>query len=172
METKYTILERYRCPSVRHIIVGGTICALLCQHHYELLNLISILLVAIGFHCGCIAGIFCSPSQSAFDHIFLVQMYQFRSRLMPWRGTYFLYTWFQNMPHLIKLCIKLCLLFLREMIILIHSDSRTVCFVGGSAGATAGFFSGSWLIGAVAGAVVGLVSYELVGKRLLKIQVK
>lgn len=89
-------------------------------------------------------------------------------RLFPLSSKYWLYALVLNLPAVFRFVGQ----FFYQVIVFIHSDARTMCFLGGSIGATAGFFSGSWLIGGVIGALVGLVSYEFVGKRLLHITAK
>lgn len=63
--------------------------------------------------------------------------------------------------------------FLREIMktifVLIHSNARVLCAVDSLIGACVGYFAGSAIIGALVGGCVGLLNYELVSKRLLKL---
>ena len=51
----------------------------------------------------------------------------------------------------------------------VHSERRTLCFVDAFLGAIAGFFLGSAILGAGIGAVLGVINYEIVSIRWLKI---
>jgi hypothetical protein len=51
----------------------------------------------------------------------------------------------------------------------VHSARRKLCFVDSAIGAGIGYYFGSALIGAAAGAVLGIVNYELVSIRWLKL---
>lgn len=57
----------------------------------------------------------------------------------------------------------------RKAFLLIHSEIRLLCFTDALIGAIVGYFCGSALIGGMAGAVSGLVNYELISKRWLKL---
>lgn len=52
---------------------------------------------------------------------------------------------------------------------LIHSDLRLLCGLDAAIGAGIGYAFGNVLIGALAGGLIGLVNYELVSRRLLKL---
>lgn len=56
-----------------------------------------------------------------------------------------------------------------QIFINVHSDRRAICLVDSVIGAIAGFFYGSALFGAMVGAVLGMVNYELIAVRWLKI---
>lgn len=51
----------------------------------------------------------------------------------------------------------------------VHSERRTLCFVDATLGAIAGFFWGSAIVGAVLGAIFGVVNYEIVSVRWLEL---
>lgn len=59
--------------------------------------------------------------------------------------------------------------FVARVFIYVHSERRTLCFVDATLGAGIGFFCGSAIIGVVAGAALGVVNYELVSVRWLKL---
>ncbi len=59
--------------------------------------------------------------------------------------------------------------FIARIFVLIHSDVRTLCFVDAAIGATIGYFAGSALIGGLVGAAWGLLNYEIISVRILKI---
>jgi uncharacterized membrane protein (UPF0136 family) len=52
---------------------------------------------------------------------------------------------------------------------LIHSDIRLLCAVDSAIGSAVGYFAGSAIIGLIAGVLFGLVNYEVVSKRVLKL---
>lgn len=52
---------------------------------------------------------------------------------------------------------------------LIHSDLRLLCGVDASIGATIGIFAHNPIIGAIAGGLIGVLDFELVSKRWLKL---
>lgn len=55
---------------------------------------------------------------------------------------------------------------------LIHSDLRLLCGVDAMIGSAVGYFSGSAIIGAIAGGLFGLLNYEVVSKRFLRLHVR
>ncbi|MBP9760219.1 MAG: hypothetical protein KBD24_02510 [Candidatus Pacebacteria bacterium] len=59
--------------------------------------------------------------------------------------------------------------FVSAVFVYVHSDRRTICFVGGALGAMVGYGLGSAIVGAVAGVVAGSVSYQFVSVRWLKL---
>ncbi len=59
--------------------------------------------------------------------------------------------------------------FVVGVFVYIHSERRTICFVDATIGAAIGYSYGSVFIGAVAGVVIGLVNYEVVSVRWLKL---
>jgi hypothetical protein len=83
---------------------------------------------------------------------------------LPWCREYWFYALVRGIPSFARGIP----VFVKHVVVFIHSDARTTCFTGGLLGTAVGVFVGSWLIGALAGAAIGLVSYELIGKRLLK----
>ncbi len=52
---------------------------------------------------------------------------------------------------------------------IVHSDIRLLCMVDAMIGATAGYWFGNTLIGGIIGAISGVINYELVSKRWLKL---
>jgi len=85
-----------------------------------------------------------------------------------------------HVPHLfraiVRCVIRVCslpILFIRfavRIFVLVHSQRRIICFVDATLGATVGFFLGSAIIGGICGAFFGLVNYEIVTKRILKLE--
>lgn len=59
--------------------------------------------------------------------------------------------------------------FTKHLFILVHSEARLICGCDAAIGATIGFFAGSPLIGGIVGAAVGVLNYEIISKRLLKL---
>jgi hypothetical protein len=57
--------------------------------------------------------------------------------------------------------------FVKRVFVLVHSDERKLCFTDAMLGAMIGFFLGSAVLGGIAGALLGVVNYELVSIRLL-----
>lgn len=74
------------------------------------------------------------------------------------------------MPGAIVSVVTFIARFFMRVFVLIHSQRRTICFVDATLGATVGFFLGSAIIGGIAGAFFGLLNYEIVTKRILKIE--
>ena len=54
-----------------------------------------------------------------------------------------------------------------QVFIRIHSQKRLICGTDAMIGAGIGYLAGSAIIGALAGALIGLVNYELVTRRWL-----
>ena len=52
----------------------------------------------------------------------------------------------------------------------IHSDIRLLCACDAALGAAIGYFTGNVILGAIAGGIFGVLNYEIVTKRLLKIK--
>lgn len=63
--------------------------------------------------------------------------------------------------------------FMRKFVIeffhLIHSELRLLCAVDAGLGTAIGYFTGDALIGAIAGAILGIVNYEVISVRVLKV---
>lgn len=56
-----------------------------------------------------------------------------------------------------------------KVFIAVHSDRRMICFVDSALGALIGYYYLNPLVGAVVGAMLGALNYELVSKRWLKL---
>lgn len=52
---------------------------------------------------------------------------------------------------------------------LIHSELRLLCAVDAALGTAVGYFSGNALIGATAGALLGVLNYEIITVRVMQI---
>jgi hypothetical protein len=59
--------------------------------------------------------------------------------------------------------------FVFQVFVYIHSTRRTICFVDSTIGAVVGYCSGSAIIGALVGGMLGILNYELVTVRWLKL---
>ena len=59
--------------------------------------------------------------------------------------------------------------FARKLFIQIHSEMRLLCMTDAFLGAVVGFFAGSVLLGAISGGLLGLLNYEIVSIRILKL---
>jgi len=59
--------------------------------------------------------------------------------------------------------------FFKTVFVQIHSDERLLCFFDAGIGAAIGYFAGNALIGAIAGGILGVLNYEIVTKRWLKL---
>lgn len=62
--------------------------------------------------------------------------------------------------------------FVAKAFVHIHSSRRTLCFIDAALGAGIGYTFGSALIGTVAGVILGVINYELVTVRWLKLAPK
>ena len=51
----------------------------------------------------------------------------------------------------------------------VHSDIRMLCFVDAALGASAGVYFGSALIGGIIGLILGVINYEVISVRVLKL---
>ena len=60
--------------------------------------------------------------------------------------------------------------FVWKLFILIHSDIRLLCGIDAAIGAGVGYFSGSVVVGMLVGGVFGVINYEVVSKRWLKLE--
>lgn len=67
--------------------------------------------------------------------------------------------------HFANSSLRLC----KKIFFLIHDDVRLLCFTDSMLGACVGYFAGSAIIGAVAGAIFGVINYQIVSLRLLKL---
>ncbi len=69
----------------------------------------------------------------------------------------------------LKAARKRLLQFVAGVFFYVHSERRTLCFVDATLGAAIGYSFGSAIIGAVAGAFLGVLNYELISVRWLKL---
>lgn len=60
--------------------------------------------------------------------------------------------------------------FMKMLFVAVHSQRRVLCCLDAMLGTLVGYYFGSWPAGTVAGLAFALVSYELVSKRWLKLQ--
>ncbi len=59
--------------------------------------------------------------------------------------------------------------FVKLVFVQIHSDVRLLCFLDSALGAGIGYFAGDPLMGGIAGGLLGVLNFELVSKRWLKL---
>lgn len=71
----------------------------------------------------------------------------------------------RNLPAIV---VAICSFF-RYLFMEIHSDLRLLCGVDAAIGAAVGFSCGNALIGAVAGGIIGVLNYQIISIRVLKI---
>ena len=64
---------------------------------------------------------------------------------------------------------KILFPFSKTLFLQIHSDERLLCFFDAGIGAAIGYYFGNPLIGALAGGCLGVLNYEVVSKRVLKL---
>lgn len=69
----------------------------------------------------------------------------------------------------VALALKTLGLFLAKLFRLIHSEVRLLCGVDAALGALVGYHFGNALIGAAVGGALGVVNFELISIRLLKV---
>ena len=63
--------------------------------------------------------------------------------------------------------IRLLPRFFRTFVILIHSEVRLLCGIVATLGAKIGYFSGSAIVGALAGGVIGVIYYKIISEWML-----
>ena len=78
---------------------------------------------------------------------------------------YGIYRLIHSSPTIARVFWKLCYKTFR----IVHSDMRLLCMTDAAIGTLIGFWSGNALIGGVAGAVCGIINYEIVSVRWLKL---
>lgn len=76
---------------------------------------------------------------------------------------------FWLLPRLLYAVTREFLRFVGTVYVLIHSESRRLCGVYAGIGATLGYLQDHVVLGACLGVLAGLLNYELISKRLLKI---
>ena len=62
-----------------------------------------------------------------------------------------------------------CGLFFKNVFILIHSEFRLLCGVDAAIGAVIGYFAGYVIVGLIVGGILGVLNYELISRRWLKL---
>lgn len=75
----------------------------------------------------------------------------------------------KNGPRLVARTAVVVAKFLWQVFILIHSEMRLLCGLDAAIGAAIGYWLGNALIGALAGGIFGLVNFEVISKRWLKL---
>lgn len=78
---------------------------------------------------------------------------------------YYFCCFIENLPNILNKFYR----FITKVFILIHSEVRLLCGVDAMIGAGIGFFSGSILIGMIAGGLIGILNYEIISKKILKL---
>ncbi len=59
--------------------------------------------------------------------------------------------------------------FIKHLFLLVHSDIRLLCGVDAAIGAAVGYFTGHAPVGMLAGGLIGVLNFEVVSKRVLKL---
>ncbi len=62
--------------------------------------------------------------------------------------------------------------FVKTVFLLIHSDIRLLCGMDAAIGAGIGYFTASVIVGTFAGGILGAIQYEIVSKRILRLNAK
>ena len=70
---------------------------------------------------------------------------------------------------IVKSVVVNILVFIKVFFLLVHSNIRLLCACDAAFGAIIGYFCGNALVGALAGGVLGVINYEVVSVRLLKL---
>jgi len=60
--------------------------------------------------------------------------------------------------------------FIKNIVILIHSEERLLCGVDAAIGSAIGYFTGNVFIGTLVGGIFGVANYVIVSKRILKLR--
>lgn len=69
----------------------------------------------------------------------------------------------------VPIALTFVVLFVQRVFLLVHSELRLLCMTDAMVGALAGYFAGNVFIGGVVGAIVGVLNYELISVRWLKL---
>lgn len=72
-------------------------------------------------------------------------------------------------PRVVAIAVSALAMFFVALIRIIYSDMRLLCGTDAALGAAIGYFAGNPIIGAAAGGIIGVLNFELVSKRLLKL---
>jgi hypothetical protein len=59
--------------------------------------------------------------------------------------------------------------FLRYFFVLVHSEVRLLCGLDAAFGAAVGYYFGNAIVGAIAGGIFGVINYEVISRRWLKL---
>lgn len=70
---------------------------------------------------------------------------------------------------LISIAKTIVCIFIPRAFLYIHSEMRLLCFTDSLIGASIGYFYGNPIIGAIAGALLGVLNYEILSVRVLKL---
>ena len=89
------------------------------------------------------------------------------------RGLFFGARWLiSGIPEAIKVCI-ISVRFLKNFTMtlfrLIHSELRLLCAVDAAIGTAIGYFAGNLLAGAIAGGLLGVINYEIITVRVMRV---
>ena len=92
------------------------------------------------------------------------------------RGTWFV---IKRLPKILGVVFELCIFVIvsgSHAVVagfkLVHSDIRLLCACDAAIGTIIGSFSGNAMIGGITGGILGVLDYELVSKRLLRIEAR
>jgi len=92
------------------------------------------------------------------------------------RGIWFIV---KRIPKILGVIFELCILVvvvgyhaIFEGFKLVHSDIRLLCACDAAIGTIIGYFSGNAIIGGIVGGILGILDYELISKRLLRIEAR
>lgn len=76
---------------------------------------------------------------------------------------------FWHLPRLVIWLVPRVIKFFGAFFLLIHSDLRLLCGIDAALGTAAGYFAHNAFAGGVIGGLIGLLNYELISKRWLKL---
>lgn len=73
-------------------------------------------------------------------------------------------------PKATVMAVRFTAKFLKQLFFLIHSEERLLCGVDAAIGAVVGYMAGNALVGAAVGGVLGILNYEIISIRVLKLK--
>lgn len=125
------------------------------------------ILMGLGFFCLPLDGIICED----FDKIFTINTIKYCNPLSVYfywfpRGLWWLT---RKISFVAVMSVKFIFRFAKTLFILIHSDIRLLCGIDAAIGTAIGYLAGSAIIGFFAGGIVGVLNYEVVSKRVLRL---